>query len=518
MTDPSRHLRDLDRDQRYTYSAHGSPCRYARQQRWVTPLAVGIGLAAAGAYYVQNLTLSHYDAKAHLVVARRILDSLSPGWMQIGAVWLPLPHLLNLLPVQVDALYRTGLSAVAFSMTGFVVGAVSLWKIVTSTTRSPLAGWAACAVFAAHPDVLYLQSTPMTESLLMGLCLLGTALTLTWIADQGRGAAWPGGLVLALACLTRYEAWPITAATVALAAVTLIRTGVSPVRAAAAALRLAVYPAAAVLAFMMLSRLTVGSWLVTGGFFEVDPSMYHNPAAVLDAVWSGLRRVNGDAMLTIGVVGAIASVMTMVRTRESPHLLMLFALTAGVALPLFAFWTGHPFRVRYMVPLTMAVAAFVGVGIGLLPRHRTLAAAAVVLIALVETPPLSGRAPMVLEAQRDRPNEVGRQRLTECMMEHYDQAPILASMASLAPYMHETARVGMTLRQYVHEGLGRTWADSLTDPGRHAGWVLIEEEAEGGDILARLNRGSQDFLAGFERQCEGGGAALYRRVVVRGTD
>lgn len=61
-------------------------------------LALMIGVTAAATYCAQGLTLSHYDAKAHLVVARRIVDSLQPGWMQIGAVWLPLPHLLNSVP------------------------------------------------------------------------------------------------------------------------------------------------------------------------------------------------------------------------------------------------------------------------------------------------------------------------------------------------------------------------------------------------------------------------------------
>ena len=74
------------------------------------------GTAAALFYYQQGLTLSHYDAKAHLVVARRVLDSLTPEYSQIGAVWLPLPHLLNLLPVQIDAFYRTGASGVAISV------------------------------------------------------------------------------------------------------------------------------------------------------------------------------------------------------------------------------------------------------------------------------------------------------------------------------------------------------------------------------------------------------------------
>ena len=66
-------------------------------------LAAILGTFAASVYWRAGLSLSHYDAKAHLVVSRRILDSITPGWEQIGAVWLPLPHVLNMLPVQLDA-------------------------------------------------------------------------------------------------------------------------------------------------------------------------------------------------------------------------------------------------------------------------------------------------------------------------------------------------------------------------------------------------------------------------------
>jgi hypothetical protein len=83
---------------------------------WCALAAIVWGVVAAWIYHLQGLTLSHYDAKAHLVVARRVIDSITPGWQQIGAVWLPLPHLLNLLPVQVDALYRTGVSGIAISI------------------------------------------------------------------------------------------------------------------------------------------------------------------------------------------------------------------------------------------------------------------------------------------------------------------------------------------------------------------------------------------------------------------
>ena len=94
-----------------------------------------IGIAAAIFYYQRGLTLSHYDAKAHLVVARRVLDSLTPEYSQIGAVWLPLPHLLNLLPVQIDFFYRTGASAVAISIASFVLACYAIAHLVLARHR-----------------------------------------------------------------------------------------------------------------------------------------------------------------------------------------------------------------------------------------------------------------------------------------------------------------------------------------------------------------------------------------------
>jgi hypothetical protein len=479
----------------------------------VALIALVVGTTAAVSYYFRDLTLSHYDAKAHLVVARRIIDSMRPGWMQIGAVWLPLPHLLNLIPVQVDAFYQTGLSAVVFSVAGFVLGATALWAVVTRATGSSLAAWAAFAVFAAHPDVLYLQATPMTESLLMGLCLLGIALTWRWVADDASGNPWAAGTALALACLTRYEAWPITAAALMLSLWALVRAGGSMRPALARVAVLGIYPVIAILAFMVFSRLTVGSWLVTGGFFDIEPSLYHQPAAVLGAVHLGVRRLNGNLMTSISAVGLAVVLGSIVRARSAAHLAVILALGTCVALPLYAFWNGHPFRIRYMVPLTMSVAAFAGLGVGLLPRLRRLAAAVVVLTAFAETPPFSSRSPMVVEAQRDAASVVARRGVTECLLRNYDHTPILASMGSLAPYMQETASAGLSIRQFIHEGIGQLWADSLIDPSRHASWLLMEEHAEGGDVLARLSRESSAFLAAFTRECDGGGVALYRRVM-----
>src|SRR6185369_15145757 len=137
-----------------------------------TPAAIALAAAGGGAlvawrYHTLGLTLTHYDARGHLIVARRIVDSITPGWQQIGAVWLPLPHLLNALPVQIDLFYRTGASAVAISIASYAITTAAIAWIVRRITGSAPAAVAAAAVFALNPNVVYLQSTPMTEPLLL---------------------------------------------------------------------------------------------------------------------------------------------------------------------------------------------------------------------------------------------------------------------------------------------------------------------------------------------------------------
>jgi hypothetical protein len=165
-----------------------------------------------------------------------------------------------------------------------------------------------------------------------------------------------------------------------------------------------------------------------------------------------------------------------------------------------------------MVPLVAAVWALAGAGLGRLPNRWQLPGAAILLaLALIQTPPFEGRNPMATEAQRERPLQRARETVTRYLAAEHDGSPILASMGSLGHYMQETASIGLGLRQFVHEGNGDLWAGALERPRSHVRWILIEELAEGGDVLAARAKGDSEFLAGFQRVAEGGGVALYRR-------
>jgi hypothetical protein len=478
----------------------------------IAAAAAVVGTIVAFHYHHLGLTLSHYDARGHLIVARRVIDSITPGWQQIGAVWLPLPHLLNALPVQIDFFYRTGASAVAISVIAFAIATGTIAWIVLRLTGCAPAALVAAAAFALNPNILYLQATPMTEPLSIALDLVAIATLMTWCQDPEAHDPRKVSVAFALSCLTRYEAWPVTAAALPIAAWIRWRNGDSPVEAGRRVGRIAVYPAVAVIAFAVHSRVVGGEWFTASGFFVPENKALDRPATALAEIVWGARALSGTHALAIAAIGLCALIVRGVVNRRRADALIVWSLLAAGSLPWAAFVKGHPFRIRYMVPLLAAQAIGVGAAVAIVRRAAPVAAVLVALAIAYQMGPLDATAPMVLEAQWDRPNVRARQRVTECVRANYDGDTIMASMGSLGHYMQEMARDGFTIRNFLHEGNGDIWLAALDGPRRYAEWIMIEEKAEGGDMLAKIARQNPAFLEGYARVCEGAGVALYRRT------
>jgi hypothetical protein len=495
-------------------------------------LLIAAGVAIVGAiaalhYARAGLTLSHYDARAHLVVSRRVTDSLMPGWQQVGAVWLPLPHLVNLIPVQIDYFYRTGAAAVAMSIASMAVAAWSIATSIHRTTGGWMGGALAAALLVLNPNVLYLQSTPMSEPLLFAMTFLAVALVGRWAASVQRVA---GALVLpdradtdpttkapgwALvgACLTRYEAWPITAALLGLAFTVLLRRGWRAPDAARAVRGLALWPLWTIAAFLVNSKITVGTWFVASGFFIAENESLGHPWLAWREVWRGLLLLAGPALPWLACAAAAFVVFTFARRKSLAAAIVPLALAAAAALPWYAYYKGHPLRVRYDVPLVAAAAAITGMGVALLPKRAAgVAAVAVLTVALWQARPLDANAPVVKESQRDTQNRIGRRAVTAYLADHWDRQPIMMSMGSLGHYMHDLSVNGFAIRDFLHEGTGELWKYALAHPRPYVEWIAVEEKAEGGDAIYWQGKHDPRFFEGYQRVAEGGGVALYRRI------
>jgi len=159
--------------------------------------------------YLQNESALMYfgDAVSHIVRARQFIDSQQLGILNIGTVWLPLPHLLLLPFVAFDALFYSGIAGAAIGIPFFVGTGLLLFSIVEVLTDSRSIAFFVALLFGLNPNIIYIALTPMTEMSLLFFVTLGGFALLKWLRS-GKDR-WIIVCALAVMCATlcRYEAW-----------------------------------------------------------------------------------------------------------------------------------------------------------------------------------------------------------------------------------------------------------------------------------------------------------------------
>jgi hypothetical protein len=170
-------------------------------------VAAAIAMAAARWTFAHGYVLYYGDAESHFNIARRILDSRTPGPEQIGTGWLPLPHLL-LIPFVMHAnWWQTGFAGVVPSAACFAIAAIFLFAAAHRAFHSIPAAFAVMLVFALNPNMLYLSSTPMTEPVFAASVAALLFATLWFRDSQSIWALLLAAAASNAASLTRYEGW-----------------------------------------------------------------------------------------------------------------------------------------------------------------------------------------------------------------------------------------------------------------------------------------------------------------------
>jgi hypothetical protein len=147
------------------------------------------------------------DAEAHLNTARRVFDSQTPGYNGLATAWLPLLHVLTMPFAYVDAWWHSGLAGSFAPALSFVAGGVFLFLAAQRIFRSAEAAWTAVALAALNPNLLYLQSTCMTEGMFFGALMALLYYSVRFRDKQEWQAAVPAGIAASAASLIRYEGW-----------------------------------------------------------------------------------------------------------------------------------------------------------------------------------------------------------------------------------------------------------------------------------------------------------------------
>jgi 4-amino-4-deoxy-L-arabinose transferase-like glycosyltransferase len=450
------------------------------KSEYVAVAGCALMLSAAALYWCvsHGYTLYYGDAEAHLNIARRIVDSRTPGFDQFGTNWLPLPHVLMLPFVWNDGWWRSGLAGGLPSACAFVVACVLLYAAARRAFLWPAAAIAAVAVFALNPNVLYLQAIPMTESAFFA-SLIGLLFTTIWFRQTGSVLAVLGaGIFSNAASLTRYEGWFL----IPFATVFFFVAG-GRRRWWAGFL------------FGAIASLTPLFWLAYNWWYYRNPLEFYNGPYSTKGIYERALKAGGDRQpgdhdwltaveyfwaavsLTAGAplawLGVLGSAAALWRRKWWP--VILLALTpvfyvwslhsSGAQIFVPALWPKSYYNTRYgttMLPLlALGAAALVAVT----PRRfRNYAAVAMVAVAVT---------PWVIHPQRDswacwkesQLNSEARRAWTTAggrfLGANYKSGGVFTSFGDLTGIFRSA---GIPLRDTLHEGNNPEWMVAQRKP------------------------------------------------------
>jgi hypothetical protein len=469
-------------------------------------------LAAVAWSWRHGAMLNYGDAVAHLHIARRVFDSRQPSLSQLGSVWLPLPHLLMLPFVQVYSWWANGTAALVPSMLSYLASCAGIYRLARRWLTPPAAALT-LAFFALNPNLLYLQTTAMTEPLFLCETIWIALWMVEWQAtldtDRKRASRLQGLIAAALvaAVFTRYDGWVMALLAWTGIGLALLRRG----RLRSLGFWVAgIFVVAAPVAWFVYNSFYFGDWLefMRGPYsaqaIEMRTSSHgagpphpgwHNPWVALlffvkvaemdaaDAAW-------GNALLALSALGTAWAWLTARRKAFAWALLLWLPVpfyaysVAYGSVPIFlpAWWPHSWYNTRYGMELLPALA----LGLGF--------AAQFALAAVREFKPSWGRyavgflfallALNAWEMVRERPlvyvegtkNIAARRAFEEeippAMVTLLAKRPEGAILMDTSVYPNIVAFTGIPLRQTINESDHDVYRAALEAPSDHAYLVL----------------------------------------------
>lgn len=437
---------------------------------YLLPVLLAASSLAVLWFWKQGYLLYHGDASAHLNIARRIIDSRTPGYEQIGTVWLPLPHLLMLPFVRVDWLWQTGLAGAIPSGICFVFAGLLLYGAARRVWDSAAAGVTAALLFALNPNMLYMQSLAMTEAVFF-LCAIVTLYATVRAAETE--ALWPAllaGLGLLGATMTRYEGWFLIPFVVAYF---FFKRGWK------GAMLVGIIASAGPVYWFAHNAILYGDWL---DFYRGSGSAkaiqgdrpYPGRGNWDEAYWyfaSAARLASGMMLLGVGGVGLVIALL---KRRWWPVFFLALAPAFyilslhGSSTPIFVphLWPHSYYNIRYGMAI-LPLAAFCGAAIvGTMPPVTRKWTAAVVVIVAVLPWVLYPKADGWITWKESEVNSVARRQWTagaaEYLRSNYEPGKgIVASFGDLTGIVRDA---GIPLKEMVHEGNGLYFQSLLQRP------------------------------------------------------
>jgi len=461
-----------------------------KKMGWILLCLLTIASVVTFYFYQQNhLGLAYNDSRSHLDIGRRVVEGLKPGLAQIGSVWLPLPHLLMIPTIWNDFMWHTGLSGAMQSMISFVITTLLIYKILDKLGVGILGRLVGVGVFVLNLNVLYLQSTAMTELLLLTTMTAGCYYLLVWhqkdnVLDLIKAAFW-----IMLSTLVRYDGWFLL---VVAAILVLFNTWYKRGYKTAEGM---------VILFCTLASFGIVLWVGWNALIFKDPlyfilgpfsahaqqaqlrsagvlPSYHNLWLSTKIYLYALFYNSYTLPVILALVGFIVFVSD--RSRSLAVRLAAASLLAPLAFNIIALYFGFSvlfvqgisgdtwFNIRYGIMLIPAIAVF----IGYLVDKTALRWVIIGLLAFVLFFAFVNQDAVTIDDARVGSSQKNVSEVAGYLAQHAaDQKGfILISVASHDAIIFSS---GLPMKRFIHEGTGAYWESATALPDRWARWIIM---------------------------------------------
>jgi hypothetical protein len=467
-----------------------------------------ISISAYVIYYFNGVGLSYNDARSHLNIGRRVVEGLKPGIAQLGSVWLPLPHALIALTVWNDFMWHSGLAGALFSMISYVATSVIIYFFLKQLGAGMVGRVLGIAVFALNTNILYLQSTAMTELLLIGTMTAAVFELMMWFKSDKllyliRCAFW-----IMLSTLARYDGWFLLAFVSALIVGRVFwkkgfKQSLDQFKNSYQSTE-GIY-----ILFGTLAGFGVFLWLLWNLIIFKDPLYFafgpysaHAQQQQIESagelltkgnLWLSIKFYlyalfyNSNAFLAIlSVFGVIAlwldkKVYTPVKVASmalfAPLLFNIFALYAGHSVLFIQGLSGNTwFNVRYGVMLVPTIAVFIGFLIDRI-KAAALRWTIVGLFIFVTLFSFFSMDAVTIDDARVGSSQKNVSEVSNWLAKNAKDKDgfVMISAASHDAIIFSS---GLPMSKFIHEGTGKYWESATTSPDRWARWIIMRTHDE----------------------------------------
>lgn len=486
--------------------------------------------------YIHNFVLAYNDAQSHLKIARRVFDNRTPGFVQLGTVWLPVPHILLLPFIAVPKLWHTGLAGAFVGLICLVITCIALFLSIRLMTGSNLVGWLGVLVLLSNPNLMYIQTTALTEPTLLMAMTTSSYFLLKWARDERTTQLLIAGVLAALAVGSRYDGWFFAFASIFAVALTILVRTKNPTRVEGYTLAYAIIPAYAVGLYLLYNWIYFGDALsfqrsaFSAQFAQLDfeakgllPTKNHLLVSLKVYSWNVVD-VDGWVVVILGLIGLLAYIAV---TKFRPESFVTYTFLSVYPFNVLALYAGQTviqvkqlppvgvFNVRYALGMLPAFAIFIAflayLGIRKYGKAVVLPLFALALIVQCAQwiPGWPRTSVDVLEEGLSNQSGSGDVRLCATYLnQYYDGGGILVDDSKNTIL----TIANMPIKEYIATFNTELWRTALRDPTPYARWVVFNKYLAD-DILLQTAKANPDFLKNYTVVYDTGQIAVYKRTV-----